>query len=112
MEILEKKLEILKHQFPFKEQDDGSIVFLRKENLVDDTDYVKVTFEDYMVHPFKGFDFNDRFNFGIPPFERVMYGKIVEQTEKMYKFELHTEQSLEKWVGWCPKKSCKVGEIF
>ena len=68
---------------------------------------VRVIFEDYFVHPYKGFDFHTSLN-QTPPPEKVMYGQIVRETEKMYAFSLHPEDSLELWVGKCPKKSCRV----
>ena len=68
---------------------------------------VRVTFEDYFIHPYKGFDFHIAQN-QTPPPEKVMYGKITRETEKMYVFSLHPEDSLEIWEGKCPKKSCRV----
>ena len=41
-----------------------------------------------------------------------MYGKIVDETKGMYKFELHSESSDKIWTGWCPKKSCTVEKIY
>lgn len=70
---------------------------------------IKVIFENYIIHPFNGFDFHDKFNNGKPPFDKVMYGEILRETEKMYYLRLHTETNIEKyWVGWCPKKSCTI----
>lgn len=69
---------------------------------------IKVVFEDYFITGFPGFDFHEKFNNGVYPFDKVMYGKIVKETEKMYFFELHTETSDKKWCGWCPKKSCTI----
>lgn len=71
-------------------------------------DTVRVEFENYIIFPFEGFDFHDKFNRGIPPYAKVMYGKILRETEKMYYFDLCSETSDKHWVGWCPKKSCKV----
>lgn len=72
------------------------------------TNEVKVIFEDYIIKPFEGFDFHDKWNNGIPPYSKVMYGKITKETPKMYYFEVHTDTSTNMWCGWCPKKSCIV----
>ena len=44
---------------------------------------------------------------------KVNEGKVLlfckdKETEKMYVFSLHPEDSLEIWGGKCPKKSCRV----
>jgi len=81
------------------------IIFYKKLN--NSVKKYKVIFEDYIVRPFEGFDFHDKFNHGNTPPSGVMYGIIIKETEKMYYFNLSTD-SLESWSGWCPKKSCKV----
>ena len=57
---------------------------------------------------FEGFDMHDRFNNGIAPYSKVMYGKILQETDKMYKFDLHSDVGDNHWIGWCYKKSCYV----
>lgn len=69
---------------------------------------VKVEFADYIVKPFDGFDFHDKWNNGIPPFGKVMYGDILKETDGMWYFELHPLSNFNTWRGWCPKKSCTV----
>lgn len=88
---------------PFSE-----IVFYKKNNK---ESIIKVTFENYIINPFPGFDFHDKWNNGIKPYSKVMYGKIVNETKGMYKFELHSEYDNKVWSGWCPKKSCFIEEI-
>lgn len=73
-----------------------------------DRDEIKVTFADYVINPFEGFDMHDRFNNGIAPYSKVMYGKILQETDKMYKFDLHSDVGDNHWIGWCYKKSCYV----
>lgn len=88
---------------------DGAIVFSRstaKDNIA-----IKVVFEDYIVHPFEGFDFHAKWNNNIPPYNKIMYGKISKETEKMYYFEVQSDTSDRAWCGWCPKKSCHVFNI-
>lgn len=96
----------------------------------------QVIFEDYIIKPFVGFDFHEKFNKGNPPPFKYMKGIIVKETEKMYYFKLtpnmftsnFCNHCLSKnsggylcdncsklynlsnvtWEGWCPKKSCKV----
>lgn len=69
---------------------------------------IKVVFADYIIKPFKGFDFHDKFNDGVPPYNKVMYGKIIKETPGMYYFEVRSETSNDMWRGWCPKKSCTI----
>lgn len=73
-----------------------------------DGDEIKVTFAEYVINPFEGFDMHDRFNNGIAPYSKVMYGKILQETDKMYKFDLHSDVGDNHWIGWCYKKSCYV----
>lgn len=89
--------------------DFNKIVFYKSDSK--SADEVRVVFEDYIIKPFVGFDFHDKFNNGVPPYSKVMYGKITKETEKMYQFSLHSETSTSIWNGWCPKKSCSVVRI-
>lgn len=68
----------------------------------------KVTFSEYIVHPFEGFDLHDKWNNGIAPIQSTMYGDVIEETEKMYHLKVYDEQFENVWLGWCPKKSCVV----
>lgn len=65
-------------------------------------------FEDYFIKPFKGFDFHDKFNHGIAPPEKTMYGNIIKETEKMYYIKVESLFSTKEWTGWTPKKSVKI----
>lgn len=96
-------------------------------------------FEDYIIKPFQGFDFHDKFNKGNPPPFKVMTGEILKETDKMYyltckaiiattKYCVHClkpqvvkylcndcsklYKNIESivWVGWIPKKSVKIME--
>lgn len=69
---------------------------------------IRVEFADYILNPFPGFDLHDKWNNGVAPYDKVMYGKITKETEKMFYFEVHSETSGNLWCGWCPKKSCTV----
>lgn len=87
----------------------SEIVFFKKNKSIN---LIKVTFENYIINPFPGFDFHDKWNNGIKPYAKVMYGKIINETKGMYQFELHSESSDKVWRGWCPKKSCTIEEIY
>lgn len=108
------KLSGLKHSidgvdregFP---EDFKNIVFYK--NSSSNGDKVKVIFMDYIIKPFEGFDFHEKWNNNVPPPSKEMYGEIVEEREKMYKFRLHPSTSSTIWEGWCPKKSCIVREL-
>lgn len=114
--ILEQlsKLSEIKHSVDGVERDDfpddfKNIVF--HQNTSSAGDKVKVVFMDYIIKPFDGFDFHEKWNDNVPPPSKVMYGEIVENREKMYKFRLHPPTSSTIWEGWCPKKSCTVTEL-
>lgn len=72
---------------------------------------IRVEFADYFIKPFEGFDFHEKWNNGVPPFSKVMYGNILKETNGMWYFELHPATSTNIWRGWCPKKSCTVTNI-
>lgn len=86
----------------------SEIVFLKNGKQLTNQLENTFKFENYIVKPFQGFDFHDKFNKGIAPPEIVMSGYIDRETEKMYYLKLH---SLDKiWEGWCPKKSVTIIE--
>lgn len=89
---------------PFSE-----VIFYKKNR---DDKLIKVIFEDYIINPFPGFDLHDKWNNGIKPYAKVMYGKIKNETKGMYQLEVHSDVSDKIWTGWCPKKSCTVEEIY
>lgn len=72
---------------------------------------VKVVFSDYIIHPYDGFDLHEKWNNNIAPPFATMYGSIVQETNGMYRFNLHDENYEKTWQGWCPKKSCVVINI-
>ena len=84
-----------------------SIIFKKNDIQLNNTS-IQVIFEDYILKPFDGFDLHEKFNNGIVPYEKIMYGNIIKETEKMYYFNLHTADSSKTWIGWIPKKSCKI----
>lgn len=84
----------------------NSIIF--KKNNIKSNNTIQVIFEDYIIKPFEGFDLHEKFNNGIAPYEKCMYGTIVKETEKMYYFDIHTSDNTKNWCGWIPKKSCKI----
>ena len=104
--IINKQLEILKSKYQFEEKD-GNFVFHSKKET-DSKDHKKIVFEDYFITGFPGFDFHDKYNNGVAPFAKVMYGEILKETEKMYYVSVHSDSSDKRWVGWVPKKSCTV----
>lgn len=99
-----------------------------------------ITFEDYIIKPFNGFDFHEKFNNGIAPPFKIMEGEVIKETEKMVylscgahpvtsKFcnhclkygvvnylcddckKLYNSIDTIMWAGWCPKKSVNIKEI-
>lgn len=72
-------------QVPFNEIDkqDTLIVKPKKPRASSDS-LLLFTFEDYLIKPFSGFDFHERFNKGINIPLKVMQGKIIRTIGKMY----------------------------
>lgn len=105
--IIDEQLDKLKNYAQTKDGD--SIIFHRK-NSYNCKKEKAVVFEDYILHPFPGFDLHEKWNNGIAPPERTMYGDILKETTGMYLMSLHTETSGKSWTGWCPKKSCRIKE--
>lgn len=117
--ILQQQLQMLT-TVPFKVDGNLSsvmpdefneIVFARESSSDISINEIKVVFEDYIIKPFEGFDFHDKWNNGVPPYSKIMYGTITKETQGMYYFEVHTETSNKMWSGWCPKKSCSVYSV-
>ena len=97
------------HNFTTQTNEDGeviSVTFLADSATSSST--IKVTFEDYFITGFDGFDFHNKWNNGIAPYDKVMYGTIDKETPKMYYFNLEDQSHMHHWEGWCPKKSCTV----
>ena len=92
------------------DDDFSEVVFYKKTPHEIDPNEIKVVFADYMINPFPGFDFNEKFNKGINPPERTMYGKIIKETEKMYMLELYSKNTGNQWRGWSPKKSITISK--
>jgi hypothetical protein len=86
----------------------SEIVFSKSGVKLLDVSEKTFSFEKYIVQPYEGFDFHDKFNKGVAPPEQVMMGCVVKETEKMYYLKLHSSYSDKTWEGWCPKKSVKV----
>lgn len=100
-EVDGKKRKIVPYTF-------SEILFFNKNEK---NELFKVTFENYIINPFPGFDFHEKWNKGIKPCEKIMYGRIVGETKGMYQFDLHSKSNDKTWCGWCPKKSCTIEKI-
>lgn len=105
-----KNLEFQVDGIPSKEFPDSfsEVTFIKNGTQLADTSDKIVTFADYIINPYEGFDFHKKFNHDVPPPEQLMYGIIEKETEKMYYFNLKNSDGTKHWMGWCPKKSCKV----
>ena len=86
----------------------SEITFKKRNADKHAVDSIRVVFEDYIIKPFDGFDLHEKWNNGIAPYSKIMYGKIIKETAGMYMFTLHSEFSDKTWTGWCPKKSCEI----
>lgn len=105
-----KNLEFQVDGKPSKEFPDSfsEVVFKRSGIQLADTSDKIFSFKDYIVTPFEGFDFHDKFNKGVAPPELVMYGIIEKETEKMYFISVKNADGTKRWKGWVPKKSVTV----
>lgn len=104
-------LENLPHKIEGGEtlaDDFDSVTFFRTGDNHDD---IHVVFEDYILNPPPQFDLHQRWNNGVAPPAKSMYGRVVSETNGMYHFVVHTDYSSDVWDGWCPKKSCIVESI-
>lgn len=105
--LLNPQIQKLKSKYRSLVKEDGSVVFFSGEAKKEDIE-VKIVFEDYFVTGFPGFDFHEKYNNGVYPYSKVMYGKVLKETEKMFYLRAHQEISERVWEGWCPKKSCTI----
>lgn len=66
----------------------------------------KITVKKYMTEPAtSNFDFQDKFNNGIPMPLCIMQGKVIKETRGMYYMEL--EEDDISWTGWVIKSAIK-----
>lgn len=86
-----------------------------KGGLVEGKCYL-IQVEDYIVHPFDGFNLHDNWNKGIPPkhcFMKVEVGKIMGKMVKVNSVGYDFKNKLDTndvWEGWLPEKSITVIE--
>ena len=60
---------VLERDFP---ESFSSVVFMREEHHKEENE-IKVIFENYFITGFPGFDFHDKWNNGVAPYDKVMY---------------------------------------
>lgn len=108
------QLNTLMSMLPYslERNDEGEVtsITFHPSEAVNNQHSIKVTFVDYFITGFDGFDFHDKWNNGIAPFEKVMCGTIEKETAKMYYFKLNNLSYTKQWEGWCPKKCCTIEE--
>lgn len=85
--------------------DDFKEIVFKKNNQPKE---ICVSFSDYIVNPYPGFDLHEKWNNGIAPPRHRMYGEVIEENSSMIKVNVHTDDYEQNWCGWCPKKSCVV----
>ena len=131
-EVDGKKLDYIPDTF-------NSITFFKTNKNINKIAEKMFIFKDYMIIPFDGFDFNEKFNKGINPPLKIMFGEVLKETDKMYYIKAHGKcittsccshcltygtvnllcsKCLEDlgdinnivWQGWTPKKSCDIVE--
>lgn len=68
-----------------EELNDQTTLIVKQKDFSSKTeDLLLFTFEDYLVHPFSGFDFHQKFNNGINIPLTVMQGRVLRTVGKMY----------------------------
>lgn len=66
----------------------------------------KITVKKYMTEPAtSNFDFQDKFNSGVPMPLCTMQGEVIKETRGMYYMEL--EEDDISWTGWVIKSAIK-----
>lgn len=105
-----KKLSNFPHQFFGGESFDNCdyVIFRRRDGK---KDTVRVTFEDYILKPFDGFTLHEQYNNNIAPKHKIMYGRIVAETNGMYQLSVASDRGEDLWRGWVPKKSVVVERL-
>lgn len=70
--------------------------------------YYHIELEDYIIHPFEGFNLHQNWNHNIIPKDKRMNVEVIQLMGKMIKITGVGENSLNTWEGWVPKKSIKI----
>ncbi|WP_300924666.1 hypothetical protein [uncultured Clostridium sp.] len=65
-------------------KDKTYLIIKQKDFSNKQEDLLLFTFEDYLIKPFNGFDFHEKFNRGINIPLKVMQGRILRTVGKMY----------------------------
>lgn len=91
--------------------DDFDSLIIKRQGDIS-ADSIKIIFENYFIDKkFKDFTFHDKFNKGIIPYAKILYGEILKESEKMIYFKGHSDSSSEIWEGWIPRKSCIIAHL-
>lgn len=84
----------------------SNILFLKKNSVNADKE-LTFKFADYVFTDFMN-DFNKKFNKGKKPSNKIMYGVIIKETEKMYNIKVRNKENTKTFEGWIPKKSVEI----
>ncbi len=80
-------------------------------NLIPGEFYINMEYnievEDYIIHPFPGFNLHDNYNNGIVPTDKFMHIKVLKDMGKMMQIMAIGLNDGQGWSGYLPKKSCK-----
>lgn len=84
---------------------EDSVLIVKQKNFsIKNEDLVLFTFEDYLIKPFSGFDFHEKFNKGINIPLKVMQGRIIRTVGKMYYIKVRGFYFQSKECVHCLKK--------
>lgn len=74
--------------------------------------------EDYIIHPFDGFNLHDNWNNGTHPNHLFMKCEVSQKMGKMIKlntvgYDYNNQlDTNDLWSGWLPEKSIKIIEVL
>ena len=119
--VIKDQLEKINRVIVPKYDDNTTLLHFSKADkynpptLVENRCYL-IQVEDYIVHPFEGFDLHINWNKNVPPkhvFMKVQVlkrmGKMVQVASVGYDMKNHLDTN-DMWDGWLPEKSIKILE--
>ena len=74
--------------------------------------YYLIEVEEYIIHPYEGFDLHDNWNNGIVPTDKQMNIEVIDIMGKMIKVFANGLNDKKVWEGWLPRKSIHILERY
>lgn len=97
--VMVDKSELDKYENP-----DGDLEIHLSQKFITNKDLIKIEVVDWMLESSDvNRSFHLRWNRGIGMPERIMFGKIIEETGSTYKMQLSTMNKSKYWTGYVAK---------